>query len=89
LYVQLIVPLSPSSLLPACLPVRRAGSSSAAAGASATNPVYNLLPDCLSALLAMPVLREEQLTAVLGVLLGYVKVCLQLTQWGGDKSRGL
>jgi hypothetical protein len=53
---------------------RTAGS--AAAGASAANPVYNLLPDCLSALLAKegPPLREEQMHAIMTQLLGYVKV---------------
>jgi hypothetical protein len=49
-------------------------SASAAAGASAANPVYNLLPDCLSKLLESTKLREEQLQAILAVLLGYVKV---------------
>jgi hypothetical protein len=37
--------------------------------------VYNLLPDCLSKLLENNKLREEQLQAILAVLLGYVKVC--------------
>lgn len=56
---------------------RSAGS--AAAGASAANPVYNLLPDCLSALLAKadPPLREEQMQVIMSQLLGYVKV-----SWG-------
>jgi hypothetical protein len=36
--------------------------------------VYNLLPDCLSKLLESDKLREEQLQAILAVLLGYVKV---------------
>jgi hypothetical protein len=49
-------------------------AASAAAGASAANPVYNLLPDCLSKLLESSKLREEQLQAILAVLLGYVKV---------------
>lgn len=49
-------------------------AASAAAGASAANPVYNLLPDCLSKLLEDKKLREEQLQAILAVLLGYVKV---------------
>ncbi|KAF6263275.1 non-SMC mitotic condensation complex subunit 1-domain-containing protein [Scenedesmus sp. NREL 46B-D3] len=48
-------------------------AASAAAGASAANPVYNLLPDCLSKLLEDKKLREEQLQAILAVLLGYVK----------------
>jgi hypothetical protein len=51
-----------------------ARAASAAAGASAANPVYNLLPDCLSKLLESTKLREEQLQAILAVLLGYVKV---------------
>jgi hypothetical protein len=56
---------------------RSAGS--AAAGASAANPVYNLLPDCLSALLAKadPPLREEQMQVIMSQLLGYVKVSQQ------------
>lgn len=49
-------------------------SASAAAGASAANPVYNLLPDCLSALLKDERLREEQLQVIMGQLLAYVKV---------------
>lgn len=49
-------------------------AASAAAGASAANPVYNLLPDCLSKLLENDKLREEQLQAILAVLLAYVKV---------------
>jgi hypothetical protein len=64
---------------------RTAGS--AAAGASAANPVYNLLPDCLSALLAKedPPLREEQMQAIMTQLLGYVKV-----GWGcGSVKKGL
>ncbi|WIA41348.1 hypothetical protein OEZ86_004943 [Tetradesmus obliquus] len=48
-------------------------AASAAAGASAANPVYNLLPDCLSKLLENDKLREEQLQAILAVLLAYVK----------------
>lgn len=53
---------------------RSAGS--AAAGASAANPVYNLLPDCLSALLAKdnPPLLEEQMQVIMTQLLAYVKV---------------
>jgi len=49
-------------------------SASSAAGASAANPVYNLLPDCLSKLLAKPSLTEEQVQVIIGQLLGYVKV---------------
>jgi hypothetical protein len=53
---------------------RSAGS--AAAGASAANPVYNLLPDCLSALLTKdnPPLLEEQMQVIMTQLLAYVKV---------------
>ena len=57
---------------------RSAGS--AAAGASAANPVYNLLPDCLSALLAKdnPPLLEEQIQVIMTQLLAYVKVGVRL-----------
>jgi hypothetical protein len=53
---------------------RSAGS--AAAGASAANPVYNLLPDCLSTMLKKddPPLLEEQMHVIMAQLLGYVKV---------------
>jgi hypothetical protein len=53
---------------------RSAGS--AAAGASAANPVYNLLPDCLSTMLRKddPPLLEEQMHVIMAQLLGYVKV---------------
>lgn len=53
---------------------RSAGSS--AAGASAINPVYNLLPDCLSTMLKKddPPLLEEQMQVIMTQLLGYVKV---------------
>eukprot|EP00775_Hariotina_reticulata_P007726 gene7726-7925_t len=51
----------------------RASASAAAAGASAANPVYNLLPDCLSKLLAKVNLTEEQVQVVMGQLLAYVK----------------
>jgi hypothetical protein len=53
---------------------RSAGS--AAAGASAVNPVYNLLPDCLSTMLKKddPPLLEEQMQVIMTQLLGYVKV---------------
>jgi hypothetical protein len=36
--------------------------------------VYNLLPDCLSKLLAKPNLTEEQVQVIIGQLLAYVKV---------------
>lgn len=49
-------------------------SASAAAGASAANPVYNLLPDCLSKLLSKANLTEEQVQVIMGQLLAYVKV---------------
>jgi hypothetical protein len=41
---------------------------------SSNYQVYNLLPDCLSKLLESKNLKEEQLQAILAVLLGYVKV---------------
>lgn len=49
------------------------GSKSAGAGGNA-NPVYNLLPDILSALCREEGLREEQFRIIMGELLQYVKV---------------
>jgi len=64
---------------------RSAGS--AAAGASASNPVYNLLPDCLSALLAKrePPLQEEQMRTIMAQLLAYVN---KVGGWGGTLEGG-
>jgi cytosine/adenosine deaminase-related metal-dependent hydrolase len=64
-------------------------SASAVAGASASNPVYNLLPDMLSALVREPGLREEQFRGIMAVLLlmEYVKVG-GWGWWGEEGRRG-
>ncbi|GBF99009.1 hypothetical protein Rsub_11813 [Raphidocelis subcapitata] len=48
-------------------------SASAAAGASAANPVYNLLPDMLSALCREQGLSDGEFREIMGELLPYVK----------------
>ena len=49
-------------------------SASASAGASATNPVYNLLPDMLSTLMREKGLVDGDFQEIMKQLLQYVKV---------------